>query len=119
MTVLIAEDDEDQLFVRSLLLQQSGFETIEAADAGTAIEKAKTYRPECALIDLRLPKKESGLKLVRELKTLDPQMHVFILTGDAAAHFDGKPEGSLVDGVIVKGSSSRHLIQRLRALAGN
>ncbi len=58
----MAEDDADQLFVRSMLLRQNGFEAIEAADIDSAMQKAFLHKPECAIIDLRLPTEEAGLE---------------------------------------------------------
>ena len=38
MTVLLVEDDEDQLAVRSALLRQSGFQTAEAVSVPAALQ---------------------------------------------------------------------------------
>ena len=116
MKVLVVDDDEDQLFVRGMLLRENGFEAIEAADPGSAVEKAAAYKPECAVLDLRLPTEEFGLKLIRDLKALDSAIHLFVLTGARTVRFNANAEKDLVDEVIVKGSPSGHLIQKLKAV---
>ncbi len=116
MKVLVADDDADQLFVRSMLLRQNGFEPIEAADVGSAMQNALLHRPECAIIDLRLPTEELGLKLIRELKTLDSTIHVFVLTGGDAGRLSMRLEKGLIDEIVVKGSGSAYLIERLKAV---
>ncbi len=117
MKILVADDDRDQLFVRSLLLRKNGFEAIEAGDGPSALRKAKAHKPECALIDLRLPTEECGLELIRALKALDSKMHVFVLTGADRNRLAARKENDLVEEVFVKGAASRDLIEKLNALA--
>lgn len=115
MKVLVAEDDQDQLELRSLLLSQSGFEAIPAGDAAAALRAAAEQRPECAVVDLRFPAEEHGLRLIRDLKRLNAAIRIIVLTGVSAACLDRLPENALVDQVIVKGSSSARLIEIIRA----
>jgi DNA-binding response OmpR family regulator len=117
MRILLADDDRDQLALRSMLLVRSGFETLEAADRTSAMELAASQKPECAVIDLRFPTEEIGLRLIRELKDLNSTMHLVVLTGGDPDRFSRQPERKLVDRVIVKGSSSAYLVAELRSLA--
>jgi DNA-binding response OmpR family regulator len=117
MRILLADDDRDQLTVRSMLLERNGFETLEAMDRNSAVEIAAAQKPECAVIDLRFPTEEIGLRLIRELKSIDSNMHLFVLTGGDPEKFARRPERKLVDHVVVKGSSFSNLLQRLRTLA--
>ena len=117
MRILLADDDRDQLTVRSMLLERSGFETLEAMDRNSAVEIAAAQKPECAVIDLRFPTEEIGLRLIRDLKEIDSNMHLFVLTGGDPDLFARRPERKLVDQVIVKGSSFSNLLHRLRTLA--
>ncbi len=116
MKVLIAEDNEDQLALRGMLLRQSGLETIEATDAASALRLAADHKPHCAVIDLRLPTEELGLRLIRQLKTLDESIHVLVLTGADPSRLARRPEKNLVDDIVVKGSSSAYLVERVKAL---
>lgn len=118
MKVLVADDDQDQLSLRCMLLARSGFETLSAADAATATKLAAAQKPQCAVVDLRLPTSERGLQLIRDLKTLDPGMHVFVLTGSDERGVAQAPERGLIDAVLTKGSGSAILIQKLRTVAG-
>jgi DNA-binding response OmpR family regulator len=115
MKVLVAEDDRDQLELRSLLLSQSGFEALPAGDAAEALRAAAEQRPECAVVDLRFPAEEHGLGLIRDLKRLNAAIRIIVLTGGSAACLDHLPENALVDQVIVKGASSARLIEIIRA----
>jgi DNA-binding response OmpR family regulator len=114
MRILLADDDKDQLELRSLLLAEDGHETFEATTAAAALTAARKQKPECAVIDLRIPTEAMGLGLIRDLKELDAAMRVFVLTGADPRRFNGLPEKKLVEEVIVKGSSTAYLMKRLR-----
>lgn len=117
MTVLLADDDEDQLAIRSALLRQSGFQTTEAASVSAALRITETEKPACALIDLCLPTEQDGLYLIREMKQRYPAMPVFVLTG-RAVNDKSAPELQHVDGIFVKGSAIREVISKLRGRSG-
>ena len=119
MKVLVADDDHEQLSLRCMLLARNGFETLPATDAPTAIKLAMAHKPQCAVVDLRLPTAERGLQLVHELKALDAGMHVFVLTGGDGRRLAQAPENILIDAVFTKGSASAVLIRQLRTIAGS
>ncbi len=74
--------DDDDTFRRRLKrsLSQLGLEVFEAANANEALEAQGDYKPDSAVVDLRMPG-QSGLWLVRELRQRDPQLAVVVLTG--------------------------------------
>jgi DNA-binding NarL/FixJ family response regulator len=117
MKVLLADDDLDQLSLRSMLVERSGFETIGAADHISAAELAASQKPECAVIDLRLPTEERGLWLIGELKRLDPAIRIIVLTGGDPERLARQTAASLVEEIIVKGASSGQLVRKLKAIA--
>lgn len=115
MKILVVDDDLDQLLLRGMLLRQNGFETAEATDIESAMEMAAAYKPELAVVDLRVPTEECGLSLIRQLKTLDPAIKVFVLTGADPKRFARHSECQLVEDVLLKGSSAQ-LADRLKAV---
>ena len=119
MRILIADDDQDQLELRSLLFSESGYETIAVTTSAAALREAKAQRPQCAVVDLKLPTEELGLGLIRALKELDAAMHVFVLTGSDPRRMNAMPEKKLVEEVIVKGSSTAYLMKKLGELASS
>ena len=116
MKVLIADDDPDQLSVRSMLLRESGFETLEAVDPESALGAASAHEPRCAVIDLRIPTEQAGLKLLQALKTRFPSMHVFVLTGQDFKSRPEPPELRWADQVFQKGSTTGRLVHTLKAV---
>jgi len=119
MRILIADDDKDQLALRSLLLSRSGYETIAVTTSAAALHEARAQRPDCALVDLRLPTEAIGLSLIRALKKLDGAMRVFVLTGGDPQRINALPEKKLVEEVFVKGASTAYLMKKLGELAGS
>jgi two-component system response regulator RegA len=74
--------DDDTAFRERLVraMRDRGYEAAGVADYASAIDAAREDSPELALVDLRLPG-ESGLSVVRDLKSLDSSTVVVVLTG--------------------------------------
>lgn len=84
MKNLLLVDDEDtfrQVLARSM--RRHNFEVFEAVDIDSALLCARERTLQAALVDLRLPG-ESGLFVVQQLKQLQPDCHVVVLTGFAS-----------------------------------
>ena len=114
MKILIVDDDSDQRQIRALLLSQAGFEVSEAGNVAGAYATAAAEGPCAAVIDLRLPTIEDGLALIRDLKALDPAIRLIVLTGAKANVLETRPEGLLVDQLLVKPAPTTALIEALR-----
>ena len=54
-TVLIIEDNEQNLYMMRFLLEHHGFVVVTAADGQAGIEEAVRLRPDAILLDLQLP----------------------------------------------------------------
>jgi DNA-binding response OmpR family regulator len=113
--VLVAEDDEDQLSIRCLLLSQAGFLPLGAQDIATALALADSEKPDCAVVDLRFPSENDGFQLLEHLKAANPRTYNVVLTGADPARLEKHPRRYLMDEVIVKGSSAQRLLETLRA----
>jgi CheY-like chemotaxis protein len=117
MKVLVVDDDLEQLSIRMMLLEKSGFEVVKATDANDALERASQNRPNCVLMDLNLPTYADGLALIHDLKALDGNMRLFVLTGSDPRRFRQHPEAKMVDAVFGKPTSSAALIRKLKSYA--
>lgn len=116
LRVLIVDDDEDQLIVRSLLLGSAGFAVTRASDGPSAIRLATVSVPHCAIVDLRLPTEEAGLHLIRELKSLNGNIRLIVLTGANPDRLLTRPEATLVHELLLKPAPSAGLIECLKKL---
>jgi DNA-binding NtrC family response regulator len=113
MKVLVVDDDQDQLDIRCMLFSQHGFNPIPAATEAAALRVAAKEKPACAVLDLRLPTPEVGLRLIRGLKKQDPRLTILALTGASIEEFLHRPEAQLVERVFIKGGSAKALIEVL------
>jgi len=68
--VLVAEDEQDNLYVMKKYLNRCGCAVVFARDGNEVLEKARTFQPIAITLDLVLPKK-SGWDVLSELKS-DP-----------------------------------------------
>ena len=82
-SLLIVDDDPTFCDVLREAMDHRGFETSIASSVASGIELASNDPPEYAVVDLRLPN-ESGLEMVSELKRLDENTRIVVLTGYAS-----------------------------------
>lgn len=82
-SLLIVDDDATFCTVLAKSLDKRGFDTQVANDLKQGIALAEPGPPEYAVIDLRMPG-ESGLEMVKYLKSLDVHTRIVMLTGYAS-----------------------------------
>ena len=81
--VLFVDDDVTLRKVLSREIKAFGYEVDAFADATGVIDHVRVARPDCALIDLRLPGID-GMELLRRLREVEPELPWTILTGHGA-----------------------------------
>jgi two-component system response regulator RegA len=81
--LLIVDDDETFCSVLKPALEKRNFQVSVANDVKQGIALAELTEPEYAVIDLRIGH-DSGLEMVKKLKSLDDNTQIVILTGFAS-----------------------------------
>lgn len=66
-TLLIIEDNEQNLYLMRFLLEKKGFEIISATTGRKGIEMALKHKPQAILLDIQLPEMD-GYAVAAELK---------------------------------------------------
>lgn len=104
--ILIIDDEEMILEHLALLLTREGFQVRSAINGQAAIDIFKSESFDLVITDIRMPEMD-GLEVVRQVKTLDKDAELIILTGfvtsdnaqkameDGASHFLTKPLADL------------------------
>ena len=115
LKVLMVDDDLEQLSIRTLVFEKNDFKVVTASDGKGALQLAAEHKPNHVLMDLNVPTHADGLALIRDLKAMDGNMRLFILTGSDLRRFRQLPEAKLVDGVFGKPASSAALIRKLKS----
>lgn len=118
--VLVAEDHDDTRQLLRLLLEQRGFDVVEAADGEEAVRLVESERPDLVLLDGGLPRLD-GLAVTRRLRAGAPDARVPIVflsgraeAGARAAAFEAgcddylvKPDGLGSLGAVLSGLLGR------------
>ena len=81
--LLIIDDDATFARVLARALGSRGFEVITASNADEARALTRRHQPRYCVLDLKLGD-ENGLRLIRELQALVPEIRVLLLTGYAS-----------------------------------
>ncbi len=88
-TVLIVDDEANARKGLKMLLEQSGFEVMTAADGAEALEIIATTPPEVVVTDLRMPRID-GLELLRRARLAMEDLPIIVVTAfgaiDSAIH---------------------------------
>lgn len=87
--VLVVDDDPGMLRAVSRVLGRT-CEVITSASASTSIEMAILFRPDAALLDIRMPEM-NGFDLMCRLRERLPGLDIILMTGDA-----DEPEAALI-----------------------
>ncbi|MEJ5329720.1 MAG: sigma-54 dependent transcriptional regulator [Desulfobaccales bacterium] len=78
-TILVVDDEANYLTVMEALLGEAGYETLTAASGADALKVAAQADLDLVLTDMKMPQM-SGIELLSELKRLDPDLPVIIMT---------------------------------------
>jgi DNA-binding response OmpR family regulator len=117
--VLIVEDEEAVRELEKFLLEQHGYEVMEARDGLEGLAKAEFRRPDLILLDLMMPD-VSGGRMYEEMKThpATSGIPIVVVTGKPDAHemFD---ESIGTENVIMKPFEAEALVDRIRQHIGD
>lgn len=67
--ILVIEDNEQNLYLATFLLEKSGYEVLAARDGQEGIDKACRERPDLIVLDMELPIID-GYEVARRLKKM-------------------------------------------------
>lgn len=115
-TVLIVEDNFDNLAIYSKILEFSGLRVISAEDGNTGIELARSERPDLILMDVSIPSVD-GWEATRRLKADDATrgIPILILTAHALAADRARAFEVGADGYIAKPADPRTVLEAVRS----
>ena len=116
-TVLLVEDNEDNLRIYSTFLTYSGYRVLEAADGEAGLALAQSELPDVILIDVSIPKMD-GYEVTRRLKS-DPataQIPVIALTAHALPSDRDRARDAGCDGYIPKPAEPRLVVAEVRKM---
>jgi DNA-binding NtrC family response regulator len=80
-SVLIVDDEEGLRHGLENLFKREGFTVFTAGGYESAVDAAARYPVDMAIVDIRLKGDRSGIDLLLELKRLEPDLVVLVITG--------------------------------------
>lgn len=115
--VLLVEDEAPIREMLEFVLEQSGFETIQAEDYQIALDMVKEPYPDLILLDWMLPG-GSGVQLAKKLKQHEYTRDIPIIMLTARGEEEDKVRGldSGADDYITKPFSPKELVARIKAV---
>jgi two-component system cell cycle response regulator DivK len=118
-TVLLVEDNEDNLIIYSTILRFGGYRVIEAHDGRAALDAARAMTPNLILMDVSIPYVD-GLEVTRRLKA-DPvtrRIPIIALTAHALPADRDRAFEAGCDGYISKPAEPRAILATVRRELG-
>ena len=118
-TVLLVEDNEDNLTIYTTILRFGGYRVVEARDGRAALEAARTVAPDLILMDVSIPYVD-GLEVTRRLKA-DPatrRIPIIALTAHALPSDRDRALEAGCDGYISKPAEPRAILAAVRRKVG-
>jgi len=112
-SVLIVDDHAGFRHHARRLLECEGYRVVgEAADSASALEAARTIRPEWVLVDVHLPDAD-GFKLTTQIRALPEAPAVVLTSSRDFSDFDRCVTESGARGFVPKSELSRSSIEEL------
>jgi DNA-binding response OmpR family regulator len=109
MKVLVADDDSNAADALSTSLRLAGHDVETAYDGASALGKAESFRPEAAILDIRMHD-TSGFEVARQMRrlaTIQPGCMI-AMTGDSASGMSAGREAEF-DYFLLKPASPKQV----------
>jgi CheY-like chemotaxis protein len=118
-TVLLVEDNEDNLVIYCTILRHAGYTVLEARDGQAGVDSARANLPGIILMDVSIPVID-GWEATRRLKA-DPAtagIPIIALTAHALASDQQKAVDAGCDGYIAKPAEPRVVLGEVQRRIG-
>jgi len=118
-TILLVEDNEDNLVVYRTILEHVGYSVIEARDGEEGVSRAREHLPDLILMDISIPKLD-GWEATQRLKSADSTRLIPIIALTAHALEEDRQKAVQVgcDGYLAKPVEPRRVVQEVERFVG-
>jgi pilus assembly protein CpaE len=119
-TILVIDDDLDLQQMLRLMLQRGGFKVVTTGDGHDGIAKAKTFKPDIAIVDVMMPGM-NGYQVVRKMRE-DPELNnmvILILTARSQPVDREAAIAAQADDYMPKPFAPNELLAKINELMAN
>jgi signal transduction histidine kinase/DNA-binding response OmpR family regulator len=114
-TILIADDQPDNLMLLSRYLDREGYAYIKASDGLETLEKIRTHLPDLVLLDVNMPQKD-GFAVLEEIRSDPITEHIPVIILTAARLDPSEIQSGLnmgADDYVTKPFDHKELLARI------
>jgi DNA-binding response OmpR family regulator len=112
--ILIADDDLSLRTVLTVLLQEEGFNVLQAADGSECLHMAYDRHPDLVLLDIMMPHKD-GREVCRRLREIS-NVPIIMLTAVSIGQEKVQSLGDGADDYVTKPFNNDELVARIRSV---
>jgi CheY-like chemotaxis protein len=118
-TILLVEDNEDNLVVYRTILEHVGYRVVEARDGEEGVHRAREQMPDLILMDISIPRID-GWQATRALKDDEKTraIPIIALTAHALEEDRRKAVQAGCDGYLAKPVEPRRVVQEVERFVG-
>ena len=114
-TILLVEDDKNQLLLYKQELSHEGYNIITAEDGQEAVKKVKEYTPDLIVMDINMPKM-NGIESIG--KILSDHKKIPIIINTAYSSYKDDFMSWSADAYVIKSSDLKELKDKIKELLG-
>ena len=112
-TILLVEDDKNQLLLYEQELSLEGYKVITAKDGCEAVKKVKEHTPDLVVMDINMPKM-NGIEAIG--KILSEHKEIPIIINTAYSSYKDNFMSWSADAYIIKSSDMKELKGKIKEL---
>lgn len=116
-TVLVVDDEDSVRSVAKIILEDSGFSVLTAADGQHGVELFREHADDIrvVLLDLTMPRMD-GRQALREIRRIRPDVRVLLSSGYDEGEAGDELAGNRVTAFIQKPYRAEQLLRRIQAM---
>src|SRR5438874_13029162 len=111
--ILLADDDPDTRELYGFILRSHGFDVVEAADGGSAMQELTEHPPDLVITDLRMPGID-GFEICRASSALPEPVPTIVVTALATPAVVARAEAAGAEIVLFKPLSPTVVLEKVR-----
>jgi DNA-binding response OmpR family regulator len=110
--LLLVDDDRDQLCLRKIILEMSGYEVLTATNARSGMHLFESHDPDAVILDYEMPA-VNGETLAGWIRNANPYVPILMLSGCVSLPSSAR---ELVDTVVSKNTAPSFLLSEIELL---